>query len=86
MTRSAQDVLNREYLEMRAKILELAASRDRIDRAEGNADDDPRMALLRQGFELLLSDQPQRAEQVQLLFSIPYDRQWRETLAVVRRF
>jgi hypothetical protein len=31
----APEVLNREFLEVRAKILEIAAVLDRIDRAEG---------------------------------------------------
>jgi hypothetical protein len=30
----------------------------------------------------LQSDEPERAEQVQLLFSRPYDAQWRESLGV----
>ena len=75
---TAADVLDREYLEMRAKILELAASLDRLDRSDGSVQDDPRRQLLRQGMELLLEASPERAEQVQLLFSRPYEDDWQE--------
>lgn len=79
---SATEVLNREFFEIRAKILELAASLDRLERASGDASDDPRLAKVRQGVELLLSAEPGRAERVQLLFSREYSQQWQEELKV----
>ena len=42
MTRNVRDVLDQEYLVARAKILELAAILDRLDRADGAAAEDPR--------------------------------------------
>jgi hypothetical protein len=69
-------VLNREFLELRAKVLELAASLDRLDRASGDVADDPRLAKLHRGIEILLSADPDRAERVQLLFSRAYDDDW----------
>ena len=45
---SAPEVLNREFLEIRCKILELAAAFDRLERADGSLNDDPRLARLRQ--------------------------------------
>lgn len=75
----APETLNREYLEIRAKILQLAASFDRLDRGAESVEADPRMQLIRQGLEILRAGKKEcRAEQVQLLFSRPYDEAWRE--------
>ena len=82
---TAPEILSREFLEMRCKILDLAASFDRLDRAEGAADNDPRVARLREALTLVLEEPAGRAEQVQLLFSREYDDGWRETLKVKPR-
>lgn len=79
---SAAAVLNREFLELRAKVLELAASLDRLQRADGTVADDARLAKLRRGLEILLSEQPDRAERIQLLFSRPYSEDWPTALQV----
>ncbi|HEV3022990.1 MAG TPA: hypothetical protein VGX76_10995, partial [Pirellulales bacterium] len=76
---------NREFLEIRAKILEVAAALDRLDRAEGSLDDDPRMAKLRQALAVLSTGGVDRAEQVQMIFSLPYDDGWRERFALARK-
>lgn len=78
----APDVLNREYLEIRAKILEVAASLDRLDRGEGDVTADPRYQQLLSGIELLKGNEPKRAEQVQLLFSLDYDPDWRAKFGI----
>lgn len=75
---SAPQLLNRDFLEVRAKILELAACLDRLERADGSVADDPRMKQIYQGLEALDSIGAKRAEQVQLLFSLPYDKTWRK--------
>ena len=76
---SAQQVLDREYLEIRGKILELAASLDRLERAEGCVGNDDRIDLVTQGLQILLSDQEQsKASQIQMLFSREYEGNWRE--------
>jgi hypothetical protein len=75
---SAPQLLNRDFLEVRAKILELAACLDRLERADGSVADDPRMKQIYQGLEALDSIGAKRAEQVQLLFSLPYDEAWRK--------
>jgi hypothetical protein len=49
---TAPQILNREFLEVRAKILELAASLDRLDRSEGSATGDPRFRRVREGIEI----------------------------------
>lgn len=80
-TRDVAEVLNRDFLETRCKILDLAAALDRIDRAPGRAGDHPpdrRLAQLRQAIEALLEPGPGRAETVQRLFSLEYDPEWRE--------
>ena len=79
---AANDVLEREFLEMRAKILELAASFDRLDRGDGSIAGDPRVALLEDGVRILLEEQDGRAERVQLLFSQPYAPEWRDDFGI----
>lgn len=75
----ANEALNQFYLEARARLLEVAATLDRIDRGGANAND-PRLGLLRQAIHVL--DQSNnapatdRAEQLQLLFSRQYDPHW----------
>jgi hypothetical protein len=78
---NAQQVLDRHYLDVRARLLEIAATLDRIDRAS-DASDDPRLAQIRQGLEILESNQPERAAEIQQLFSQPYDPQWRSAYGI----
>ena len=75
---TSNQVLEREFLEIRAKILELAASFDRLDRADGSAVGDPRLSLIREALSSLSSTQKDRAEQIQLLFSRHYEDDWQE--------
>jgi hypothetical protein len=82
---TAAEVLNREFLEVRCKILDLAAALDRLDRAEGDLSGNARLALIREALELLLKVREDRAEQVQLVFSRPYDNQWQQSLKVKPR-
>lgn len=77
----AAAVLEREYLELRAKILQLAASLDRLDRGAGHVADDPRLQKIQAGIDILKESESGRAERLQLLFSRPYDPQWDEALA-----
>lgn len=85
MPLTALEVLNREFLEVRAKILDLAAALDRLDRAEGSVEDDPRMTALRAALAVLTEREPERAERVQMIFSRPYDVAWQKTLDVASR-
>lgn len=77
----AQKVIQREFLELRAKILELAASLDRIDRGAGEPDSQS-MDRIHQGLEILLQPAPNRAEKVQLLFSRDYSQNWRNDFGI----
>ena len=76
----AAEVLNREFLEIRARLLHIAASLDRLDRAEGELKGDPRPELIRRALEILADTQPERAEKIQLLFSRSYDANWKKAL------
>jgi hypothetical protein len=86
-TRDASEVLNRDFLEARCKILEIAAILDRIDRAPANHHEqpDPRMSQLRQALEALSVPDPGRAETIQLIFSLEYDPNWLETMKIPGR-
>ena len=70
--KSAKEILDQYYLEMRWRILSLAADLDRIQRtADGAAllQSDPRIAKLKDAIVILLEDAPNRAERVQQMFS-----------------
>ena len=75
---SAQKVLTEEFFLSRSKILDLAATLDRLDRAEGSVDQLQQRQLLQQGIEILLDNEPDKAKRVQLLMSRPYDPDWRK--------
>lgn len=81
-SRTKKDVLEADFLALRARILEVAAGLDRFDRAVGDWPGDPRRTRLDEAIRILLTDEPERAEQVQLLFSRPYDEAWREDFGV----
>lgn len=76
---SAIGALDRHFLEVRGRVLELAAIFDRFDRGMGTQDvqSDPRFEQLREGVKLLLSDESGRAEKIQMLFSDEYIPNWK---------
>ena len=78
----AQEILNREFLEMRARLLQVAASLDRLGRGAGSVAGDPRLEKIRRALAILQADTPGRAEQIQLLFSRPYADDWQTALGV----
>ena len=73
---TAKAALDAAFFEARSKLLDLAAILDRIDRGDGDIASDARLALLREGTEALLGDEPGRAERIQQIFSLPYDAKW----------
>lgn len=77
-TRQAAQVLDRDFLEIRARILAVAADLDRLDRASDHPGHAPdrRMAQIRRALEALLVPEPGRAETVQHIFSLDYDPDW----------
>ena len=69
---NARDRLDQQFLEMRWRVLSLAADLDRIERADGGRQvlaADPRLAKLREAVQTLLQAEPGRAERVQMIFS-----------------
>ena len=73
----APEVLNREFLEIRARLLQIAASLDRMDRAKGSVVGDPRLQKIRESLAILAASEADRAEKIQLLFSRPYESEWK---------
>jgi len=61
-----KEILDQHFFEMRWRCLSLAADLDRLQRAEAV---DSRLQTLRQGIEILLTAEPNRAEKIQNLFS-----------------
>ncbi len=79
---TATDVLNREFLEVRARLLQVAAALDRLDRAAGSVADDPRRQNIDRALDVLRGSAGGRAEQIQLLFSRGYSPQWRKNFEI----
>jgi hypothetical protein len=79
---TAAGVLDREFLAMRSRLVDLAAALDRIDRAQGPVAADPRIERIRRSLGVLAGDSPGRAEQVQMIFSLPYKEDWRQQYGV----
>jgi len=77
-SQAAPAILERLYLEIRCKLLEVAASLDRVARADGGDEvqSDQRLAQIRKGIEILGSAGVDRAERIQMLFSDPYVPNW----------
>ncbi len=85
--RNANTILDETFLEVRAKLLEVAATLDRIDRSadDGQPLDQQaglRRAKLDDAIRILLSEGPDRAERLQRLFSREYQPQWRQTMQI----
>ena len=78
----AREIFDREFLAVRAKLLEVAAALDRIDRADGSLENDPRRTQIQAAVQVLLRPEDDRAEQIQLIFSRASDRDWRKKLGV----
>ena len=76
---SATEVLDKEFLDIRCRLLDLAAALDRIDRATDSVAtrSDPRSKAVREAARILTEEEGGRAHRVQLVFSDPYDAAWR---------
>jgi|WetSurMetagenome_2_1015567.scaffolds.fasta_scaffold1581002_1 hypothetical protein len=75
-TVTAPTVFEREFLGIRSRLIELGAAMDRIGRASGYTGGDPRREKIRQSVDVLLGNAMNKAEQIQTLFSLPYDEHW----------
>lgn len=78
MSRTSSEILSQEFLQTRAKILEIAAFYDRLDTDELTESDGEALRLLVGGCAILNDSEPDKAARVQLLFSRQYDAQWRQ--------
>ncbi len=76
--RTKMEVIERQFLPVRAKILEIAAALDRVDRAAGPQEAQHQLDQLHQALEVLQQSGDDRAEQVQQIFSREYDDLWQE--------
>lgn len=65
---SQSEVIDRYFLEHRAKVLDIAAFLDRVDRCESKGEDF-RMVAIRTCIQELLSNDTGRAERILLLLS-----------------
>jgi len=70
-TWNASEVLETYFLETRAKLIEVAANLDRVDRAGGVDPGDARLMFIREAMEILRTRGPHRAERIQKLYSKP---------------
>jgi hypothetical protein len=69
---NAQETLDLYFPEMRWRCLSLAADLDRVQRSADGASvlpNDVRLQKLQQAIQVLLEDQPDRAQRVQMIFS-----------------
>jgi hypothetical protein len=82
MPRSPSEVLSQEFLQTRAKILELAAFYDRLQLSPENTADPQQLQLLHAACQILTDDQPEKAARVQLLFSRDYNPHWRDEFGI----
>ena len=75
----AKAALDAYFLEARCKLLDLAAILDRIGRGAdaGAVAPDPRLARVRAAITALLEKPAGRAEEVQTIFSLDYDPEWK---------
>jgi len=74
----ANKALDAFFFDARARILDLAAFLDRIERGDNAAaiHNDPRLDKIRRALTALLESGDSRAEQVQKIFSLDYDPNW----------
>lgn len=79
---TASETLDREFLTCRARLIDLAAALDRIDRGEGSPEENPRWGQLRRALERLATGEGSRAKAIQMIFSLPYDSDWRREATV----
>jgi hypothetical protein len=77
---SGKAALDRHFLEARSKALDLAAILDRIGRGGGETQvrEDGRLKQLRAALTAILDGGADRAQRVQMIFSLEYDAKWKK--------
>ena len=86
-SRPAEIVLDDSYLDTRAKLLEVAAVLDRVDRSAAvsggmPSESEQSRSKLIAAIQLLLDESPNRAEKIQHLFSRDYDPNWQTEMGI----
>jgi hypothetical protein len=81
----ASECLDREFLEIRARLLQTAAALDRIERATGDVASDPRLAKIAEALSVLAGRGSDRAERIQLIFSRRYEENWTKQFGLPER-
>ena len=68
---SARETMDAYFLEVRAKLIEIGATLDRVDRAPGLVElrGDSRLIFIHDALEILKSGEPNRAELLQRRYS-----------------
>jgi hypothetical protein len=66
---TARETIDAYFAEMRWRCLSLAADLDRVDRAGGAPEAEPRMKQLREALGVLIGNEKERARRVQMIFS-----------------
>ena len=67
-----QQLIDEYFIEVRAKLLDVAAFLDRMDRSvDRNAEDDFRVLAMRQALQALCAGTPGRTYDIQMIFSDP---------------
>ena len=84
-TPSPDPLSQTEFLQIRNRLLDLAAALDRAQRAGWNRDRDARGQKIAEAFEILSDDGPDRAARIQQLFSLAHDPNWRESFQLTLR-
>ena len=82
MNRTAAEVIDEEFLQVRAKLLEVAAFFDRIEVASSVESSEAtssldKLKLLRSACDLLIDEELDKAPRLQTLFSREYNPDWR---------
>ena len=75
----AKTALENYFFEARAKLLDIAAILDRINRGQESGEvpaNDPRIERIRKALEVLHDQSGGRAERIQQIFSLDYDPSW----------
>jgi hypothetical protein len=77
----ATGALENYFFECRAKLLDIAAILDRINRGQEAGEvpaNDPRIEHIRKALEVLHDQSGGRAERIQQIFSLDYDPSWQK--------
>lgn len=70
-------MLDREFLDIRCRILDIASALDRIDQHDNTNHTDPRMNKMIDAIQLLTNQPQDRTQKIQMIFSDPYDPNWK---------